>query len=255
MLKSQPEKRLSEECVRFYCAEVLLALEYLHSCGFIYRDLKPENILLHQTGHLMLTDFDLSKQAAAITAPMVKQSFFGRLLGSDKKQESIGQLQIDTTSFVGTEEYIAPEVIQGTTQSSAVDWWTFGVLTYEMAYGFTPFRGSTQQATFSNICASDKIRIPEKPVTSVGFRKLVTALLERSPAKRLGSKQGAGELKRSQFFSEVKWDSLRTQTPPFIPPEENPDTMRAVMSASDEPDPALDSCLKWAGDVVRPEAP
>jgi serine/threonine protein kinase len=105
--------------------------EYLHTCGFIYRDLKPENILLHDTGHIMLTDFDLSKQAA-VTAPVVKQSFFSNLLGG-RASGGAGHIVIDTNSFVGTEEYIAPEVIKGSGQSSAVDWWTFGILVYEMA--------------------------------------------------------------------------------------------------------------------------
>lgn len=208
----------------------------------------------------MLTDFDLSKQARPITAPMVQQSFFSKLLGSDKDQP-MNVLQIDTTSFVGTEEYIAPEVIQGTQQSSAVDWWTFGVLAYEMAFGFTPFRGNTQQATFSNICSHDKIRIPEKPATSQNFKKMVTLLLERQPAKRLGSRLGAADLKRCGFFNDVKWADLPVSKPPFVPPEENWDDPRHYLqtSASEDGDSTLDMCLRWAPEVRRlgsaPSAP
>mmetsp|Transcript_25638 Transcript_25638/g.64629 ORF Transcript_25638/g.64629 Transcript_25638/m.64629 type:complete len:522 (+) Transcript_25638:64-1629(+) len=246
MLKSQPDRRIPEEWVRFYAAEVLLALEYLHNCGFIYRDLKPENILLHDTGHIMLTDFDLSKQAA-VTAPVVKQSFFSNLLGS-RASGGTGHIVIDTNSFVGTEEYIAPEVIKGSGQSSAVDWWTFGILIYEMAYGFTPFKGDTQHATFSNICGSDRIAIPEKPDLSSGFKKMIRGLLARDPGKRLGSKHGAAELKKCEFLQEVKWTTIRNQKPPYIPAVVDPLEQRPG-GLRDAPDAALDTCLAWAPEV------
>mmetsp|Transcript_16936 Transcript_16936/g.41362 ORF Transcript_16936/g.41362 Transcript_16936/m.41362 type:complete len:464 (+) Transcript_16936:146-1537(+) len=244
MLKSQPDRRIPEDWVRFYAAEVLLALEYLHSCGFIYRDLKPENILLHDTGHIMLTDFDLSKQAA-VTAPVVKQSFFSNLLGSGSKGGA-GCIVIDTNSFVGTEEYIAPEVIKGSGQSSAVDWWTFGILIYEMAYGFTPFKGDTQHATFSNICGSDRISIPDKPELSGGFKKMIRGLLARDPGKRLGSKHGAAELKKCEFLQEVKWAFIRNQQPPYIPTPVDPLDTKGGSGLKDTADPALDACLAWA---------
>eukprot|EP00291_Cryptomonas_curvata_P009031 CAMPEP_0172187886 /NCGR_PEP_ID=MMETSP1050-20130122/21598_1 /TAXON_ID=233186 /ORGANISM="Cryptomonas curvata, Strain CCAP979/52" /LENGTH=301 /DNA_ID=CAMNT_0012862281 /DNA_START=114 /DNA_END=1015 /DNA_ORIENTATION=- len=193
MLKSQRDRRIPEEWVKFYGAEVLLALEYLHSCGFIYRDLKPENILLHDSGHVMLTDFDLSKQAS-ITTAMVKEkpSLLGSLMGggSANKGRPAGQIVIDSNSFVGTEEYIAPEVIKGSEQSSAIDWWTFGILIFEMAFGFTPFKGPTQNETFNNICTTDRVTIPERPETTAGLKKMVRGLLARDPAKRLGSKGG-----------------------------------------------------------------
>lgn len=252
MLKSQPERRIPEDWVRFYAAEVLLALEYLHQCGFIYRDLKPENILLHDSGHIMLTDFDLSKQAS-VTAPVVKHSFMSGLFGGGSSRGA-GQIMIDTNSFVGTEEYIAPEVIKGSGQSSAVDWWTFGILVYEMAYGCTPFKGDTQHATFSNICATDKVNIPDKPELSNAFKKMIRALLARDPAKRMGSKSGAAELKKSEFLQDVKWQSIRQQQPPYKPKVVDPFDIRQSSALREQPDAALDECLAWAPEVAQHRA-
>jgi len=138
-LQTRPGKCIPEEDARFYAAEVIAALEYLHLMGFIYRDLKPENILLHQSGHIMLSDFDLSKQSDPGGKPamvaMVTQ-------GGRSRGDSIGAgfaldtksciADFRTNSFVGTEEYIAPEVIKGCGHTSAVDWWTLGILIYEM---------------------------------------------------------------------------------------------------------------------------
>jgi len=122
-LQTRPGKCLAEEHARFYAAEVTAALEYLHLMGFIYRDLKPENILLHQSGHIMLSDFDLSKQSGEPGgAPVViKQSTQNGAMLVDTKS-CIADFR--TNSFVGTEEYIAPEVIRGNGHTSAVDWWT-----------------------------------------------------------------------------------------------------------------------------------
>ncbi|CCJ29175.1 unnamed protein product, partial [Pneumocystis jirovecii] len=122
-LQMRPGKCLSEDASRFYAAEVTAALEYLHLMGFIYRDLKPENILLHHSGHIMLSDFDLSKQSAPGGAPamVVSKSVSGSFPAIDTRS-CIADFR--TNSFVGTEEYIAPEVIKGCGHTSAVDWWT-----------------------------------------------------------------------------------------------------------------------------------
>ena len=141
-LQTRPGKCLAEDHAKFYAAEVIAALEYLHLNGYIYRDLKPESepfcrailipdILLHQSGHIMLSDFDLSKQSGEP----------GGAPAGIKTSGTNGAILVDTrsciadfrtNSFVGTEEYIAPEVIKGCGHTSAVDWWTLGILVYEM---------------------------------------------------------------------------------------------------------------------------
>jgi protein-serine/threonine kinase len=145
--------------------------------GFIYRDLKPESmpfsgsysasqltfadILLHQSGHIMLSDFDLSKQSDQGGAPTM---VLGRNGSSSNNLPAIDTksciADFRTNSFVGTEEYIAPEVIKGCGHTSAVDWWTLGILIYEMLYGTTPFKGKNRNATFANIL-KDEVPFPD----------------------------------------------------------------------------------------------
>jgi protein-serine/threonine kinase len=180
-LQTRPGKCIPEDDARFYAAEVTAALEYLHLMGFIYRDLKPESepktlprlsladimliavpdILLHQSGHIMLSDFDLSKQSGPGGAPTM---IVGRNGASTHSLPAIDTksciADFRTNSFVGTEEYIAPEVIKGNGHTSAVDWWTLGILIYEMLFGTTPFKGKNRNATFANILR-DEVPFPD----------------------------------------------------------------------------------------------
>ncbi|KAJ3209820.1 hypothetical protein HDU82_000060 [Entophlyctis luteolus] len=251
-LQLRPGKCIMEHEARFYAAEVVAALEYLHLLGFIYRDLKPENILLHQSGHIMLTDFDLSKPSVRPGAPsFVKSSTVSGGFNFNSSKDVNYELDtrsvtsdFRTNSFVGTEEYIAPEVITGNGHTVAVDFWTVGILIYEMLasclFGTTPFKGRNRNETFSNVLHND-VEFPaadlhhrlfshnsnskeglnkavHKPQEiSKNCRMLIMKLLVKDDTKRLGSSRGAAEVKKQLFFKDVNWALLRNQTPPIIP--------------------------------------
>ncbi|UZJ54980.1 hypothetical protein CBS101457_004300 [Exobasidium rhododendri] len=218
-LQTRPGKCLPEEDARFYAAEVIAALEYLHLMGFIYRDLKPENILLHQSGHVMLSDFDLSARATRRGGgpAMIRQATPNSAPLLDTRS-CIADLR--TNSFVGTEEYIAPEVIKGCGHTSAVDWWTLGILIYEMIFATTPFKGSSRNATFSNVLRNE-VAFPESvPISSFG-KSLIRKLLIKDELKRMGSQSGASEVKTHKWFTPISWGLLRNLTPPIVPAYSN----------------------------------
>ncbi|KAH9999405.1 Pkinase-domain-containing protein [Russula vinacea] len=224
-LQSRPGKCLPEDAARFYAAEVVAALEYLHLMGFIYRDLKPENILLHHTGHIMLSDFDLAKHSGVIGGrpATIHQSELNGLPLVDTKSCTAN---FRTNSFVGTEEYIAPEVIRNSGHTSAVDWWTLGILIYEMIYATTPFKGRERTDTFNNIIGlpvhfkeSHRINVPG-PRHSAG-KDIISRLLDKEENTRLGSKTGASEVKQHKWFSKINWGLLRNTEPPIIPASSN----------------------------------
>lgn len=215
LLDRQPMKIFKEDTARFYAAEVVIGLEYLHCLGIIYRDLKPENILLQEDGHVVLTDFDLSFLTAS-KPQLIKHA------PPSKRKKSREYLPIffaepntQSNSFVGTEEYIAPEIITGEGHSSAIDWWALGILLYEMLYGRTPFRGKNRQKTFSNILQKD-LTFPSSIPVSLTARQLIHGLLNRDPTERLGSKSGANEIKQHPFFREINWPLIRCMTPPEL---------------------------------------
>ncbi|KAM1447449.1 hypothetical protein EV2_006598 [Malus domestica] len=216
LLDRQPTKVLKEDSARFYVAEVVVALEYLHCQGIIYRDLKPENVLLQSNGHVSLTDFDLSCLTSC------KPQLLLPSINEKKKQRKSQQNMIfmaepmrASNSFVGTEEYIAPEIITGAGHTSAVDWWALGILLYEMLYGYTPFRGKTRQRTFANILHKD-LKFPGSISASLQAKQLMYRLLHRDPKNRLGSQEGADEIKRHPFFKGINWALVRCMNPPQL---------------------------------------
>ncbi|CAO3638591.1 unnamed protein product [Cunninghamella echinulata] len=209
----------NEHGAKFYAAEVTAALEYLHLHGFIYRDLKPENILLHESGHIMLTDFDLSKGSNPPGQPSIVKSQIPHMPPYIDTRSCVHNIR--TNSFVGTEEYIAPEVIKGCGHTSAVDWWTLGILIYEMLYGTTPFKGKSRNDTFNHVLESDvnfHIQpIPYEVYPSSDCRSLIRTLLHKDENKRLGSVAGASDLKAHPFFKSINFALLRHLSPPILP--------------------------------------
>ncbi|KAJ9105050.1 hypothetical protein QFC19_003682 [Naganishia cerealis] len=196
----QKEGRFTENRARFYVAELVLALEHLHKYDIVYRDLKPENILLDATGHVALCDFGLSKPD----------------LGA-------GQL---TNTFCGTTEYLAPEVLlDDHGYSKLVDFWSLGVLLFEMCCGWSPFYSEDVQQMYKNICFG-KIRFPRGVIGEDG-KQFVKGLLNRNPKHRLGAERDAAELKEHPFFKSIDWHLLANKqiTPPFKPVVESDESV------------------------------
>ncbi|KAL6960547.1 hypothetical protein U1Q18_038310 [Sarracenia purpurea var. burkii] len=266
--QKQPAKHFPEHAARFYVAEVLLALEYLHMLGIIYRDLKPENVLVREDGHIMLSDFDLSLRCA-VSPTLVRSSnstmesknsgayclqptciepscviqptciqpacFAPRLVNKPKKVKKtkpkteiyhhqlshLPELMAEPTnarsmSFVGTHEYLAPEIIKGEGHGSAVDWWTFGIFLYELLFGKTPFKGAGNRSTLFNV-VGQPLRFPESPTVSFAARDLIRGLLVKEPQHRLAYRRGATEIKQHPFFQNVNWALIRCTNPPEVP--------------------------------------
>lgn len=124
--------------------------------------------------------------------------------------------QARSMSFVGTHEYLAPEIIKGEGHGSAVDWWTFGIFLHELLYGKTPFKGSGNRATLFNV-VGQQLRFPDSLATSYASRDLIRGLLVKEPQHRLGVKRGATEIKQHPFFEGVNWALIRCGTPPEVP--------------------------------------
>lgn len=133
-------------------------------------------------------------------------------------------------SFVGTHEYLAPEIIKGDGHGSAVDWWTFGVFLYELLYGKTPFKGSGNRATLFNV-VGEPLRFPELPSVSSAAKDLIRGLLVKDPQRRLAYRRGATEIKHHPFFENVNWALIRSTTPPDIPKPVDLDLVKQTVSS------------------------
>lgn len=120
-------------------------------------------------------------------------------------------------SFVGTHEYLAPEIIKGEGHGSAVDWWTFGIFLYELLFGRTPFKGAGNRATLFNV-VGQPLRFPDSPTVSFAARDLIRGLLVKEPQHRLAYRRGATEIKQHPFFQSVNWALIRCASPPDVPP-------------------------------------
>lgn len=187
----QKEQRFDINRARFYTAELLCALECLHGFNVIYRDLKPENILLDYQGHIALCDFGLCKL--------------------DMKDED------RTNTFCGTPEYLAPELLMGQGYNKTVDWWTLGVLLYEMLTGLPPFYHENTNEMYRKIL-SEPLYFPGSDIVPPAAKDLLTKLLNRNPAERLGA-NGSSEIKAHRFFDAIDWRKLlqRKYEPAFKP--------------------------------------
>ncbi|KAM4563389.1 protein kinase C zeta type isoform 2-T2 [Odontesthes bonariensis] len=199
MFHMQRQRKLPEEHARFYAAEICIALNFLHEKGIIYRDLKLDNVLLDHEGHIKLTDYGMCKE---------------------------GIRPGDTTStFCGTPNYIAPEILRGEDYGFSVDWWALGVLMFEMMAGRSPFDIITDNPDMNTeeylfqVILEKPIRIPRS--LSVKAASVLKGFLNKDPKERLGCQVQTGftDIKSHTFFRSIDWDQLekKEMTPPFKP--------------------------------------
>lgn len=197
---------LPADMARFYFAETVLAVEYLHSYGIVHRDLKPDNLLITALGHIKLTDFGLSKMGLMSLATNLYECYVDR----DTQQFSDKQV-------IGTPEYIAPEVILRQGYGKPVDWWSMGVILYEFLVGCVPFFGETPEELFAHT-VNDDIEWPSDddwPIQPEA-KSIITALLQQNSRDRLGT-GGPHEVKEHPYFHNVDWNSLLRCKAEFIP--------------------------------------
>jgi len=185
----------SLEMTKFYVAEIVQALEYMHTKHVIHRDLKPDNLLLSEDGHLKVTDF-----------------------GTAKDQDDTNS---DINQFCGTVSYVSPEVLHDKPATRACDLWALGCIIFQMLTGRTPFVAENDYLTFQVIInhSSETFEFPESVPEDA--QDLIQKLLIQEPSERIGASQdeaGYAELKNHPFFDGIEWGTLTTQTPPYIPP-------------------------------------
>ena len=185
----QKRRRFTEDQARFYTAQMVLALEHLHKHNIVYRDLKPENVLINKDGYIKITDFGLSRMNV-------------------KKNEA--------KTICGTPEYLAPEIVMKLGYGKTVDWWTLGSILYEMLVGVPPFYTSNREELFYKI----KFVNPKLPgYLSEETKKLLEGLLKKDPTRRLGSANGAEDVKSHSWFRNLNWGFLaeKKYEPFFLP--------------------------------------
>lgn len=207
-------RRFTEDEARIMVAEVCMALGHLHTLDVVYRDLKPENVLLDPEGHLCLTDFGLSKEL------------------SPENQEAF--------TFCGTPEYLAPEVIRGSGHTKAVDWWSVGILLYELCVGIPPFYSRNVNEMYDKI-QHGVLKFP--PFLSEACRSVIVQLLVRDPNERLGSgPTDVEEIQRTAFFGKLDWDQLyRKEISPLYKPRVRSETDVSNFEDTFTREPVVDS--------------
>lgn len=214
--------RFGPDRARFYAAEIFEGVQGLHRCGIVYRDLKPENILIGHDGHIVLTDFGLSKQFKHHE----RQQENGQALLFWTDNPADPNIHDYTSTFCGTAEYLAPEILRGEIYTYSVDWWSLGTLLYEMLVGLTPFWNEDHSEMYKKVLTEE--------LEFVGYHKrfldedameLLHAMLQKDPERRIDTEG----IRNHAYFSMLNWDHVyaKRYIPPYVPP----------VSADGRPDP------------------
>jgi serine/threonine kinase 38 len=204
--------KLTEAEAKFYIAELILAVESIHKLDCIHRDIKPDNILIDKNGHIKLSDFGLAKVSDKLYEQnTVKDTNFNPKKLTHKK----------LYSCVGTAYYVAPEVLNKKGYGKEIDWWSVGVIFFEMLVGYAPFCAQDTQEVCFKILNFDKyLQVPSEIILSDEALDLIKKMIN-DPGKRLG-KNGSDEIKAHPFFKGIDWENIRdTMKPPFIPEIQN----------------------------------
>lgn len=226
--------KLNVDTTRFYAAEVVLMLEYLRNQGVVHRDLKPENLLLTEDGHLKLIDFGSAKSLIndrrsddSTEGNDVSENVEIRQENQPQKEENNEEIPHRASSFVGTADYICPEILNSQPVSYAADLWALGCVVYQMLTGKPPFKAATEYLTFQKISSGEYPHLESGGETgseeshlkvnkvSKDAKDLVEKLLLLDPTQRLGA-ENLEDLKNHSFFNGIQWDTLRQGKGPEI---------------------------------------
>ena len=204
--------KLTEEEAKFYISELILAVESIHKLDCIHRDIKPDNILIDKNGHIKLSDFGWAK---------VSDKLYEQNSSKDPNYNPNKRTHKKLYSCVGTAYYVAPEVLIKKGYSQEIDWWSVGVIFYEMLVGYAPFCAQETQEVCYKILNHEKyLQVPDDIKLSKEALDLMNKMIS-DPNKRLG-KNGSEEIKSHPFFKDVDWENIRTKMkPPFVPEIEN----------------------------------
>ena len=209
---------LTEKEAKFYISELILAIESIHKLDCIHRDIKPDNILIGKDGHIKLSDFGLAKISDKLYEK--EDEKYKNFLKNKKNEKNNKMTHNKNFSCVGTAYYVAPEVLNKKGYEEDIDWWSVGIIFYEMLMGYAPFCSKeTSEVCYKVLNWKDYLIIPNKFKISDEAKDLIFKMINNSN-DRLG-KNGADEIKKHPFFKDVDWDNIRNTKAPFIPELKN----------------------------------
>ena len=209
---------LTEKEAKFYISELILAIESIHNLDCIHRDIKPDNILIDKNGHIKLSDFGLAKISDKLYEK--EDEKYKNFIQNKNKEKNHKMTHNKNFSCVGTAYYVAPEVLKKSGYDKDIDWWSVGIIFFEMLVGYAPFCSKeTTEVCYKVLNWKDFLNIPKKVKISEEAKDLIYKLINNSD-DRLG-KNGSEEIKRHPFFKDVNWNNIRNSKAPFIPELKN----------------------------------